>query len=97
MKFKSGIFIDEKSLTKKQAKSFVAFLEAERLRHIGHLKEAMETVRDDDTDFFHKVLATTVVARDVEDIEHIDETLALLAAKYNIKVKYCSFRDRSHY
>jgi hypothetical protein len=97
VKFKSNIFIDEKTLTKEEAKEFITFLEAERLRHIGHMKEYKKLVESDDVSDFKKILASTVVVRDIDDIEHIDETLSLLRAKFNIKVNFCSFRERTNY
>jgi hypothetical protein len=92
MRFKSGIFVDEKSLTKDEALEFVAFLLDERERHIKHLKEFKQALTDDTKSDFYKIVAATVVVRDVDDVEHIDRTLDLLSKKFNLKVEYQTFK-----
>lgn len=92
MKFKKGLFIDEKSLTKEEAAEFIDFLLEERVRHIEHMKEYKEMLTDDNKSDFYKIIAATVVVRDVDDIEHIDSTLDLLSKKYEIPVNYPPFQ-----
>jgi hypothetical protein len=78
MKFKSGMFIDEKTLTKSEAEEFYRFLLDEIERHKEHMNKYQQIARDDAQSSFMRIVALTVVQRNLEDIEHTNRTLAIL-------------------
>ena len=80
--FKKGNFIDETELNFKEAEVFVAFLESEIERHKIHLQQYKAIAQDDDRDDFIRVIAQTVVVRNLDDIEHTKRTLQYLYDKF---------------
>jgi len=78
MKFKPGMFIDEKTLSKDEAEEFYTFLLNEIERHKEHLAKYKAIARDDKTSTFMRIVALTVVERNLDDIEHTNRTLAIL-------------------
>ena len=82
MKFKKGMYIDEKSLTKDEAIEFVDFLRRERERHREELRKFKDVSMDDGITGFFRILALTVVVRHIDDIEHTDRTIDYLVKKY---------------
>ncbi len=82
LKFKPNNFINEKVLNFKEAGIFVAFLEKELERHRIHMAEYKAIAQDDSVDDFTRVIAQTVVIRNLDDIEHTQRTLDYLYDKY---------------
>ena len=80
--FRKGNFIDEKELSLEEAEVFVAFLEREIERHRIHMAEYKAIAQDDGTPDFARVVAQTVVIRNLDDIEHTKRTLAYLYDKF---------------
>jgi hypothetical protein len=78
MRFKKGMFIDEKTLTPEEAKQFLTFLKSEIQRHEEHLSVYQKIAQDDNESFFMRVVALTVVSRNVDDIEHTSRTIKIL-------------------
>lgn len=78
MKFKPGMFIDEQTLTKDEAEEFYTFLLEEIERHKEHMAKFKAIARNDNTSTFMRIVALTVVERNLDDIEHTNRTLAIL-------------------
>jgi len=78
MKFKKGMFIDEVSLTYEEAVEFKQFLLREKERHMKHLQEYQRIATDDNSTTFMRVVALTVIQRNLEDIEHTNQTIHIL-------------------
>ena len=78
MEFKPGMFIDEQTLTKEEAEEFYTFLLNEIERHERHLAIYKAIAENDKTSTFMRIVALTVVARNLDDIEHTNRTLAIL-------------------
>ena len=84
MKFKKGNFIDETELDEVEARIFVSFLEKEIERHKIHMEEYKRVAQDDRVHDFSRIVAQTVVVRNLDDIEHTNKTLEYLYKKFNL-------------
>jgi hypothetical protein len=84
MRFKKGNYLDETTLTKKEAETFVSFLESELTRHKVHLQQYLELAQSDDVDDFMRIVAQTVVVRNLDDIEHTQRTIDYLKEKWRL-------------
>jgi len=82
IKFKEGNFLDETELSKDEAIEFVHFLKLELLRHEDHLRLYKKIAEDDDSSDFLRVVAQTVVVRNIDDIAHTKKTIAYLEHKF---------------
>ena len=89
MDFKVGNYIDEASLTGEEALVFVAFLEKEIARHKAHMLEYQEIATSDYHSTFFRIVAQTVVVRNLEDIQHTQRTIDYLKNKFHFD-KVCS-------
>ena len=78
MNFKKGMFIDEKSLNKEEAEEFKSFLLSELQRHKEHMIQYQSIARDDEASTFMRVVALTVIQRNLEDIQHTNRTLTIV-------------------
>jgi len=82
MEFKKGNYINEKTLTKEEAIEFIDFLESEMERHRQHMLEYQQIALDEYASTFMRIVAGTVVTRNIEDIEHTKKTINYLLKKY---------------
>jgi hypothetical protein len=78
MKFKKGMYINEQTLTSTEAAEFLLFLRKEIQRHKEHMLQYQKIAQDDNESFFMRVVALTVVSRNVDDIEHTSRTIKIL-------------------
>lgn len=83
--FKKGNFLDEEKMTKEEAYEFVIFLREELIRHENHLNKWKETAESELVSDFLRVVAQTVVVRDLDDIAHTNRTINYLVEKYNLE------------
>lgn len=84
LKFKEGNFIDETVLELEEARIFVAFLEGELERHRIHLAKYQKIATSECACDFKRIIAQTVVIRNIDDIEHTKKTLNYLYKKYDV-------------
>ena len=85
IKFKKGNFIDECSLTKEEAKEFIKFLKNEIIRHDHHLEQYYNIAKDESRSDLMRVVAQTVVIRDMDDIKHTKKTIYYLQKKFGLE------------
>lgn len=83
LQFKKGNFINEQKLNYAEAVEFIVFLESEIRRHKRHLEEYMKIAEDEDTSDFLRIVAQTVVIRNLDDIRHTQKTIDYLDWRYD--------------
>lgn len=83
--FKKGNYLDETKLNEDEAIEFVHFLKLEIKRHEEHMRLYETNATMDDNSPFMRVVAQTVVVRNLEDIRHTQKTIDYLERKFNLE------------
>jgi hypothetical protein len=85
IQFKAGNLLDETKMSEEEAIEFVHFLKLEIDRHKDHLRLYLKVAAMPDNSDFMRVVAQTVVIRNLQDIEMTKKTIRYLEDKFGME------------